>query len=273
MVLRMTEQSKTSSLNSVTTHMTVKERTSRVAAGARLRAQAWRELRPWVLFGIAVFIAIYFSVWGLLGTKKLLLIAIPVLLAMAGYDFWAKVRQVRRTWLAGAEAEEKVEDRLAVLEKRGWHVLHGILKADGNDIDHVVWGPRGIFVIETKAHRGKVGIEAGVLTFDGRMPERDAVDQVVRNTLFIKDHLKRALRQDRWVVSVICLTEAFLSNYRLDIPQRNVHVVKVERLIELLQGYEDTRPLRDDEIPRIGDALNELIATVSTGAQKPHTGA
>jgi hypothetical protein len=223
--------------------------------------QAWREIRPWLCLGLAGLLAIYFTVWGLMGSKRFTLIVIPLLLAMAGYEFWAKWRRVRYSWLAGAEAEEKVGERLAVLEKRGWQVLHGVMKPGGNDsdIDHIVWGPRGIFVIETKAHRGKVGVEAGVLTFDGRMPERDPVNQVVHNTLFVKDHLKQELRREYWVVSVVCLTEAFIPDYRVDIPRRKVHVIKVERLIDFLETYDDTRPLRRDQIQQIADAMLQIL--------------
>jgi hypothetical protein len=69
----------------------------------------------------------------------------------------------------------------------------------------------------------------------------------------------RELSRRQWVVAVVCLTEAFLDGYRLDISQPPVHVVKVERLIEFLESYDDTRPLTETQIRQLGDALDRLV--------------
>lgn len=42
-------------------------------------------------------------------------------------------------------------ERLTV---QGWRVLHGIPKGNGGDIDHLLIGPGGVFVFNTKRHPG-----------------------------------------------------------------------------------------------------------------------
>ncbi len=36
----------------------------------------------------------------------------------------------------------------------GWHVLHGVPKSNGGDIDHLLIGPGGVFSLNTKTHPG-----------------------------------------------------------------------------------------------------------------------
>ena len=75
----------------------------------------------------------------------------------------------------GAEAEEKVALRLDDLPD-GYHVFHDI-DFDGYNIDHVVAGPGGIFLVETKSHAGKVTAKGDVLLLNGSPPAKDFLKQ------------------------------------------------------------------------------------------------
>jgi hypothetical protein len=60
-----------------------------------------------------------------------------------------------RNWAVGYVGEEHVGLELSRLTD-GWFVLHGVpIGVDGSDIDHVVFGPPGVFTINTKHHRGQ----------------------------------------------------------------------------------------------------------------------
>ena len=62
------------------------------------------------------------------------------------------VKTDERAWRIGAEGELKVGRELNKLPS-GWHVLHAVpIGENGNDIDHVVIGPRGVFTLNTKNH-------------------------------------------------------------------------------------------------------------------------
>ena len=59
------------------------------------------------------------------------------------------------SWAVGLHGEKVTGARLDRLTRRGWHVLHSIELPSGADIDHLAIGPAGVFVINTKHHRGK----------------------------------------------------------------------------------------------------------------------
>jgi hypothetical protein len=54
-------------------------------------------------------------------------------------------------WFVGSRAERAIGAKLETFKQQGWLVLHGYKKDRGGDIDHVVCGPRGAYVIETKS--------------------------------------------------------------------------------------------------------------------------
>src|SRR3954453_4275595 len=57
-----------------------------------------------------------------------------------------------RSWHDGACGELLVGQELSLLPP-GWHVLHAIPAGSaGADIDHLVIGPPGVFVLNTKRH-------------------------------------------------------------------------------------------------------------------------
>lgn len=61
-------------------------------------------------------------------------------------------------WLQGAQGEREVAAVLAKLESDGWQALHDVSLGRGN-VDHVMIGPGGIFTVETKSHRGRLGVD------------------------------------------------------------------------------------------------------------------
>jgi hypothetical protein len=67
-------------------------------------------------------------------------------------------------WRRGAEGERKTEKALRPLENLGWLVEHDLQRTGGANVDHVVTGPPGVFVLETKNLEGTITIEDSVLT-------------------------------------------------------------------------------------------------------------
>lgn len=69
----------------------------------------------------------------------------------------------------GADAERHVAAVLGTLVDRGHHLLHDVRwpGTRASNIDHVVVGPSGVYVIDTKRWRGDVDVTAGALSCDG----------------------------------------------------------------------------------------------------------
>jgi len=63
----------------------------------------------------------------------------------------------------GAAGERKTEKALKRLERKGWAVKHDIQRGGRANLDHVVTGPAGVFLLETKNLAGTIAFENGVL--------------------------------------------------------------------------------------------------------------
>jgi hypothetical protein len=70
----------------------------------------------------------------------------------------------------GAEGERRTAKALRPLVKHGWTVVHDLPGQYGNR-DHVVVGPPGVFLLDTKHVRGVGALDNGVLTVN--RPEDD----------------------------------------------------------------------------------------------------
>jgi hypothetical protein len=70
-------------------------------------------------------------------------------------------------WRRGVYGEKATAKRLRGLVRRGWVLVHDIDIGRGN-IDHVLIGPPGVFVLESKWLAGVLSVSRGVLTVTSR---------------------------------------------------------------------------------------------------------
>jgi hypothetical protein len=99
-------------------------------------------------------------------------------------ELFAKPSHVR-AWRIGAEGEEEVGRLLDRLTSDGYRVLHDRRRPGGREnIDHVVIGPPGVLVVETKHYRGEVRTRRGELVINGRR-KTEFVDQVHRQRVSV----------------------------------------------------------------------------------------
>jgi len=89
-----------------------------------------------------------------------------------------KAQQSAERWERGAAGEEATAAALAVLPAEEWAVLHDV-KWPGRryaNVDHVVIGPPGVFVIDSKNWSGRIAVRDGVLRQNGRSRETAVAD-------------------------------------------------------------------------------------------------
>lgn len=120
-------------------------------------------------------------VWGL-----------ALLVAAITYSCWSLLKGLRHAerFFKGARGEERVSSILAHLPDT-YHVFNDFV-ADGKHVDHVVAGPAGVFAVETKYWRGNVTIEDGRILLDGRLPDRDPLEQAKKEAQLVKTALAAA---------------------------------------------------------------------------------
>lgn len=223
-----------------------------------LRQQAWRRIRaPIMLVGITfILLMVVVSIaWGqLVG----LVVALGFIMLVGIAEVLSQWKETTETVIAEAIGREQVRRRLKTLDAGGWQCAHHLRTAHGGTIDHIAWGPRGVFVIATKSDRGRVGIESGVLTLSGMMPPTHYIQDVRNQVAAVKNPLSERLGKRVWVEGVVCMTRAFVNGYQLEVAKPPTHVVHLERLLDFLQAFDSRRELSPEDLAAIGHVLQEL---------------
>lgn len=88
--------------------------------------------------------------------------AVGAMLA-AGMVLWLLPPEHVLRWGRGAEGERATAKAIRPLLEDGWTAWHDVPDGNGN-IDHLLGGPAGVFLLETKNLSGTATVEDGVLT-------------------------------------------------------------------------------------------------------------
>lgn len=170
---------------------------------ATVRGKAGESTRKMQASRMAVALAILLLIWlavfvysrnvktvmsfGLIGTLAaggLFLLAIK-LLEKKGNVVLKHAKQAER----GAIAEEKTGAIIDGLPE-GNFIIHDFNTGRGN-IDHILVGPKGIFTLEVKSHRGTVTFENGSLLRDGKAFEKDFLKQAWAECFAVRETLAK----------------------------------------------------------------------------------
>jgi Nuclease-related domain len=142
-----------------------------------------------------------------------------------------KQREAKRAY-RGAKAEEAVEEILNGLDGENYETYHDISSPYGN-IDHVVVSrQKGIFLLETKSHGGKVEIVDSGLLVNGKAAEKDFIAQTLKNTYWLRDCLQASTAMKVWIKPVIVFTNAFVVPGK---PIKNLAVINGKYLLRYIQ--------------------------------------
>lgn len=100
-------------------------------------------------------------------------------------------------WLRGIRGEQEAARRLAALGPE-WVVLHSIpIGQKESDVDHLVIGPPGVFVVNSKRHRdARVWVAGGRLLVNGRRTDH------IRNSAFEATRIAAILQRAGHAVPV-----------------------------------------------------------------------
>jgi hypothetical protein len=146
---------------------------SAMAEYRRRRAADWQTWKPTLAFRIAAVLAAGMSV-GLLtaAVANSSLAWLTGLAAAAALAWRLRFHPTADTlaWRRGAQGERRTARLLAPLERHGYQVFHDLaIPGSAANVDHLVVGPTGVFVIDSKRYRGHLHYSAGRL-WHGRRP-------------------------------------------------------------------------------------------------------
>lgn len=128
---------------------------------------------------------------------------------------WDSPPEFIESWRRGAEGERKTAKALRPLVRRGWTAVHDLPGKYGNR-DHVVVGPAGVFLLDTKNVTGIASVEDGQLTV--RRPEDERATYqysklagaIAGASAGLRDEIAARLRVPRlWVHAVVVVWPSF----------------------------------------------------------------
>ncbi len=166
----------------------------------------------------------------------------------------------------GALGEIQVGFILSDLPK-GFYVINDLTTAFGN-LDHVVIGPTGVFVLETKNWRGVIAPDGkGELLLNGKKIDKDYVRALVSRTLNIRDKVRvLAPGPDPFYRAVLVFTSAWVDAKWGSTGA--AHCIRDEQLLDYVLDKKLDRPLRSDEIKRLAQAFISLARMDEDFSQK-----
>ena len=205
---------------------------------SRMLADKRRMLRIFVLllaaFGmLAMLLIVLKASSALTGTAGLIVIIVFFAglknIGRATEETDRYLRKRTRNANRGAKGEDAVAGLLDTLPD-SYTVFHDLAKLAG-DIDHIVVGPTGIFVIETKAHGGKVSAEGDQIRVNGHPSEKDFIAQSWRNAFWVRDVLKNTAEIDVMIKPILVFSNAFVTARR---PVKGIQVINKKFLVDTI---------------------------------------
>jgi Nuclease-related domain len=168
---------------------------------------------------------------------------IALLWAVRAFQAVWKLEDELRNWRFGLRGEQAVAEKLAdrAVAAAGYVAFHDLPGEGDWNVDHVVVGPGGVFVLETKARPRRKATrpqEEQKVFFDGKVLEfpwcydRKAAEQVERNAHWVQEFLAGFGPKDLEVQPVIVVPGWFVE------PKGNFHVkvMNATYLVGYLKG-------------------------------------
>ncbi|MCE5193724.1 NERD domain-containing protein [bacterium] len=188
----------------------------------------WFAINPWLgRIGI-----------GLLGVFVLiLLVGLPSILRPVVQSYNKQIAVNRRE----RSAEDAVDAILRTLDETKYSVFRNVFMGYG-DLDHVVIGPTGIFVIETKSNRGNIELDNGrLIVREGDATRKDYERQASGASWQLKVALSERLDTKVYVEPILAFPSASKVPAGLELRRVNeivpVRVVHGKDLIDVIAAH------------------------------------
>jgi hypothetical protein len=204
---------------------------TRDMADKRYRSRVWFVL---IAAGVVLLIFVLVSKSTALGIGGFGVLGLLILARFVMDYVEARAKRMakeERRAIRGAKAEEKIGVALDSLGEN-YLVIHDVTSPYGN-VDHIVIGKEnGVFLIETKAHGGRVSVVNGRLLVNGHEPEKDFIAQALKNTYWLRDRIRSAINVEVWITPILVFTNAFVERTA---PIKRVVIINKKYLPNVLQ--------------------------------------
>jgi hypothetical protein len=173
--------------------------------------------------------------------------------------------RTRANYRLGYEGERFVGEALNRLLNQGFEVYHDVPFDDFN-IDHVLVGTRGVFIVETKTRRmplSAAGTKQSKVQFDGqrllwpRGKDCCGIEQSLRNAKTLALWLGSACGEKCWVTPILTLPGWMVERL---VPHDRLHVVNPKEIRKLCLSFPEK--LSEAQLTRIRHQLDQKCRLV-----------
>jgi hypothetical protein len=130
----------------------------------------WTRTLPWRI-AVTLGIGVGGAALGHVLVPRLSVVVGVLAATAAGWGLRFRPSPDATAWRRGAAGERRTARLLATLERHGWAVLHDLaVPRSRANLDHLVIGPGGVFVIDSKQYRGRLQLDPSGRLWHGRYP-------------------------------------------------------------------------------------------------------
>jgi hypothetical protein len=165
------------------------------------------------------------------------------------------------SWATGAKGEVLTARALEQLKIEGFVILHDRrIPGSSANIDHIVIGPPGVAVVETKSFGGKVRVKGGEVYVGGYRKTSQTVDEAKREALAVTVALADELeRRGLKVRPILCVHRADLPFFTAS-PQ-GVSIVDGRGLVKTFRKAQ--RQLAPEDVRALAQLANDRLRPAS----------
>jgi hypothetical protein len=204
-----------------------------------------------VSFGVAAF-AIFAIAHIKIPLVGLIAVAVAIAAFKKNFNRWGN-------WFVGKRGEEAVTEALKHGLPYDYVLLNDLVLPNGRgNVDHLVIGPNGLFLIETKNYSGRIKCFGDKWYINGR-PSKSVSRQAKRNAMVVKDHLKEVFGAQRMRLPYVNSIVVFVKpNGRLNLNGPTVPVLRLEELAGFIAGYQSRTEMPKETIRAIVHHMHSL---------------
>jgi hypothetical protein len=159
-------------------------------------------------------------------------------------------------WRTGALGEERTAELLRPLEAQGFRVMHDrLMPRSRANIDHIVVGPPGVFIVETKNYGGKLRVRHGEVWVAGRR-KTEIVAQAKREAAAVA-----AVVSPVSVTPLLCVHRADLGWFKMEAD--GVRIVAPKEMVRVLGKA--PLLLTPDDVTRLADQIDKSLVPAVIG--------
>lgn len=192
----------------------------------------------------------------IIGLVTLVFYGLGVIFIAISIYFFIKSGQYKK----GKKGETLIKETLEELNNEYYLVNDVTLPESYGNIDHVLLGPNGIFVIESKNYSGKIICNSdewhrhyedawkSPRDYDIGSPSK----QVKRNAVKLKQFIQKTLKKSIWVEGLVVFTNP---NAELELNNPTAPILKVEELYKFVKNKKSKIKFSLKELESIGKLI------------------